>query len=124
MEAATVFGGGSLCLASSTSTLRWSSERSCGLSYTHKLPIRSLHCHHLAAFPCTSRLFSYYPSRPHAKTPTKPRIFLPQLVAALVRFCHSSPSLSAKNFTTFVSLFVNLIGCWFWLENAKVSLVF
>ncbi|KAF3436825.1 hypothetical protein FNV43_RR19578 [Rhamnella rubrinervis] len=83
MEAVTAFGGGSLCLSSSTSTLRSHSESSCSLAYTHKSPIRSLHRHDLAAFPSTSHLFSYYPSRPHAKTLTKSHIFLPHLMAAL-----------------------------------------
>lgn len=119
MEAVTVFGGGSLCLSSSTSTLRSHYERSCSLSYTHKSPIRSLHHHHLAAFPSTSHLFSYYPLRPHAKTLTKSHIFLPHLVAALVCLSHSPPSFFAKNFATCIYLLVNLIGFWKFGKKSK-----
>ncbi|XP_021808438.1 nucleoside diphosphate kinase 2, chloroplastic-like [Prunus avium] len=81
METLAVFGGASPCFSSSLQ--RSAAERSCSLSYTHhKNHLRTRH-HQLSAFPSKCHLFSFFPSRPHAKTLAKPRIFLPHLVASL-----------------------------------------
>lgn len=86
MEAQTVFGGTS---SLSSSLARSSTRRACSLSYPHTPLLRTSHHLHLAAFHPKSHLFSYFPSRPHAKTlshTTKPHIFLPHLVASMVFF--------------------------------------
>ncbi|XP_059444761.1 nucleoside diphosphate kinase 2, chloroplastic-like [Corylus avellana] len=82
MEAKAVFGG-SPCLSSSL--LRLPAQRTCSVSYTHKPILDTIHHDlHLAAFHSKSHLFSYSPSRPHAKTLShKTRIFLPHLVASM-----------------------------------------
>ncbi|KAB1217305.1 Nucleoside diphosphate kinase 2, chloroplastic [Morella rubra] len=83
MEARTVFGGTS---SLSSSLARSSTRRACSLFYPHTPLLRTTHHLHLAAFHPKSHLFSYFPSRPHAKTlshTTKPHIFLPHLVASM-----------------------------------------
>lgn len=88
MEAQAVFGA----LPSPSSSLpRSPTQRTCCLFYTQKPILRSTHQLHLAAFHSNSHLFSYSPSRSHAKTlshnaTTKTHIFLPHLVASMVCF--------------------------------------
>lgn len=123
MEAVAVFGGGSPCLSSSI--IRSSSERICSLSYTHNT-IRSSHNHHhLAAFHSASHLFSYCPSRPHAKLRTKSSIFLPHLVAALVCFfLYRSSLIAAKIFSLHFSFCKSLWGSGNLCRMAKIFFFF
>ncbi|KAJ7956092.1 Nucleoside diphosphate kinase [Quillaja saponaria] len=84
MEALAVFGGGSPCVSSSL--LCSPTKRTCCSSCTQKPILSTSHHQNLSAFPSKSHLFSYVPSRPHAKTlrnSTKPLIFLPHLIASL-----------------------------------------
>ncbi|PRQ17054.1 putative nucleoside-diphosphate kinase [Rosa chinensis] len=85
MKTVAVFGGASPSFSSSLQRSSSSAQKtspSC-LSYAHpNCNLRTTH-HKLAAFPSKSHLFSYFQPRPHAKTPAKPRIFLPHLVASL-----------------------------------------
>ena len=90
MEAQAVFGRASPPCLSSSLLSSQAQRTSCSLSYTHCPIQRTKHHLHLAAFHSKSHLFSYSPSRPHAKTLShKTHIFLPHLVAAMVCF---SPS--------------------------------
>ncbi|KAM5571751.1 hypothetical protein ABKV19_012036 [Rosa sericea] len=86
METVAVFGGASPSFSSSLQRCSSSAQKTSPtcLSYAHpNSNLRTTH-HKLAAFPSKSHLFSYFQPRPHAKTPAKPRIFLPHLVASLV----------------------------------------
>ena len=90
MEVQAVFGRASPPCLSSSLLSSQTQRTSCSLSYTHCPIQRTKHHLHLAAFHSKSHLFSYSPSRPHAKTLShKTHIFLPHLVAAMVCF---SPS--------------------------------
>ncbi|XP_050377846.1 nucleoside diphosphate kinase 2, chloroplastic [Argentina anserina] len=80
MESVAVFGGASPSFSSSLQRSTQTTSPTC-LSYAQpNSNLRTIH-QKLAAFP--THLFSYFQSRPHAKTPAKPRIFLPHLVASL-----------------------------------------
>lgn len=80
MEAAAVLGARP---SVSSSYLHSQTQRHCSLYVVSQKPtLRSDH-RRLAAFHSPSNLFSYSPFRPHARS-TKPRIFLPHLVASMV----------------------------------------
>lgn len=95
MDAVSVVGGGSARLASSSSTLRLRCERDSGgrasrrssLSYAHSPILRDPRRQqylHLTAFGSNTHLFSSCP-RHVPRSRAKPRIFLPHLVASMVR---------------------------------------
>ena len=110
MEAQAVFGRASPPCLSSSLLSSQTQRTSCSLSYTH-CPIQRTKRHlHLAAFHSKSHLFSYSPSRPHAKNLShKTHIFLPHLVAAMVCFSPSFFSTFYLNYRKPIWVFSHFI---------------
>ena len=110
MEAQAVFGRASPPCLSSSLLSSQTQRTSCSLSYTHCPIQRTKHHLHLAAFHSKSHLFSYSPSRPHAKTLShKTHIFLPHLVAAMVCFSPSFFSTFYLNYRKPIWVFSHFI---------------
>ncbi|KAL6174999.1 hypothetical protein ACLB2K_051642 [Fragaria x ananassa] len=82
MESVAVYGGASPSFSSSLQRSCSTTQRTSPSCLSYAQPNSNLRTQ-LAAFPSKSHLFSYSQTRPHAKTPAKPRIFLPHLVASL-----------------------------------------
>ncbi|XP_034672398.1 nucleoside diphosphate kinase 2, chloroplastic [Vitis riparia] len=79
MEAAAVLGARP---SVSSFYLHSQTQRHCSLYVVSQKPTLRSDYRRLAAFHSPSNLFSYSPFRPHARS-TKPRIFLPHLVASM-----------------------------------------